>query len=128
MAYGDVLQRRRGRVDCAYLEGKTDAQYILAHKPDAKIAVLYMNDDTKEAVKGLRDGLGSRADQLIVKELGYEVTDPTIDSQIVAFKASGADTFYNVSAPKSAAQAIRKANPDSAALEGKAAETRQFQT
>jgi branched-chain amino acid transport system substrate-binding protein len=54
--------------------------------------------------------VGSRADQLIVKELSYEVTDPTIDSQIVAFKASGADTFYNVSAPKSAAQAIRKAS------------------
>jgi branched-chain amino acid transport system substrate-binding protein len=99
-----------GLLPTYYLEGKTHAQYILAHKPDAKIAVLYMNDDTKEAVKGLRDGLGSRADQLIVKELSYEVTDPTIDSQIVAFKASGADTFYNVSAPKSAAQAIRKAS------------------
>jgi branched-chain amino acid transport system substrate-binding protein len=93
-----------------YLEGRTHARYILAHKPDAKIAVLYMNDDTKEAVKGLRDGLGGQADKLIVKELSYEVTDPTVDSQIVTLKASGADTFYDVTAPKSAAQAIRKAS------------------
>jgi branched-chain amino acid transport system substrate-binding protein len=93
-----------------YLEGKTHAQYILAHKPDAKIAVLYMNDDTKEALTGLRDGLGEKANKLIVKELGYEVTDPTVDSEIVALKASGADTFYDVTAPKSAAQAIRKAS------------------
>jgi branched-chain amino acid transport system substrate-binding protein len=93
-----------------YLEGQIQARYILAHKPDAKIAVLFQNNDSKESVKGLRDGLGARAAQLIVKELPYEETDPSIESQIVTFKAAGADTFYNVATPKFAAQAIRKAN------------------
>ena len=92
-----------------YREGVIHAQYILAHKPDAKIAILHPNDDIDEGAKGLRDGLGERADTLIVKELSYEWTDPTIDSQIVTLKASGADTFYNMAYPKTAAQAIRKA-------------------
>jgi branched-chain amino acid transport system substrate-binding protein len=91
-----------------YLEGKLHGEYILAHQPDARIAVLVTNDDTKEAVRGLRDGLGGQSEKLIVKELTYEVTDPTIDSQIVALKASGANVFYDVTAPRSAAQAIRK--------------------
>jgi branched-chain amino acid transport system substrate-binding protein len=93
-----------------YIEGRMHGQYIRAHKPNAKIGVLYMNDDSKEGVKGLRDGLGTQADRFIVKELGYEVSDPTIDSQIISLKASGADTFYDLTAPKSAAQAIRKAS------------------
>ncbi len=92
-----------------YLEGRTHARYLLTHKPDARIGVLYMNDDSKEGLQGLRDGLGEKAAKLIVKEIAYEVTDPTVDSQIVALKASGADTFYDLTAPKSAAQAIRKA-------------------
>ena len=91
-----------------YLEGKLHGEYILAHQPDARIAVLVTNDDAKEAVRGLRDGLGDQAEKLIVKELTYEVTDPTIDSQIVALKASGANVFYDVTTPRSAAQAIRK--------------------
>jgi branched-chain amino acid transport system substrate-binding protein len=93
-----------------YLDGKIHARYILAHKPDAKIAILHENEDiAKEAVKGFKDGLGSKAGQLIVKEQSYEISDPTIDTQMVTLKASGADTFYDVSSPKFAAQAIRKA-------------------
>ena len=60
-------------------------------------------------MKGLKDGLGDKADKMIVAEVSYEVTDPTVDSQIVTLQASGADTFYNVTIPKFAAQAIRKA-------------------
>jgi branched-chain amino acid transport system substrate-binding protein len=93
-----------------YRDGYIHARHILAHKPDARIAVLYQNNDSKESVKGLRDGLGNRAAPLIVKELPYEETDSSIESQMVALKASGANTFYNVATPKFAAQAIRKAN------------------
>jgi ABC-type branched-subunit amino acid transport system substrate-binding protein len=86
------------------------AKYLLQNKPGAKIAVLYQNDDYgKDYVKGLHDGLGSQADRLIVKEVSYEVTDPTVDSQIVTLQASGADTFFILATPKFAAQAIRKA-------------------
>ena len=77
---------------------QTHARYILAHKPDAKIAVLYMNDDTKEGVKGLKDGSVTRPTNSSSKSLVYEITDPTIDLQMSTFKASGADTFYNMSA------------------------------
>jgi branched-chain amino acid transport system substrate-binding protein len=90
-------------------EGHIYAKYILETKPDAKIAILFQNDDYgKDYVKGLKDGLGDKAAKMIVAEVSYEVTDPTIDSQIVTLKASGADTFYNVTTPKFAAQAIRK--------------------
>ncbi len=90
-------------------EGHIYANYILETRPDAKIAILYQNDDYgKDYVKGLKDGLGDRAAKMIVAEASYEVTDPTIDSQIVTLKASGADTFYNVTTPKFAAQAIRR--------------------
>jgi branched-chain amino acid transport system substrate-binding protein len=71
--------------------------------------VLYQNDDYgKDYVAGLRDGLGAKAATMIVKEVSYEATDPTIDSQIVTLQATGADTFYNVTTPKFAAQAIRR--------------------
>jgi branched-chain amino acid transport system substrate-binding protein len=90
-------------------EGHIYAKYILDTKPDAKIAILYQNDDYgKDYVKGIKDGLGDRAAKMIVAEASYEVTDPSIDSQIVSLKASGADTFYNVTTPKFAAQAIRR--------------------
>jgi branched-chain amino acid transport system substrate-binding protein len=90
-------------------EGHIFARYILEHKPDAKIGILYQNDDYgKDYVKGLKDALGAKASKLIVKEVTYEVTDPTIDSQIVSLQAAGANVFYNVSIPKFAAQAIRK--------------------
>lgn len=84
------------------------AKYILENYPNAKIGILYQNDDLgKDYVKGLKDGLGPKAG-MIVKEVSYELSDPTIDSQIVTLKASGADLFYDMSTPKFAAQAIRK--------------------
>ena len=90
-------------------EGKIYARYILENKPAAKIAVLYQNDDYgKDYLKGFKEGLGAKA-SLIVAEASYEVTDPTVDSQMVTLKASGADTFFNITTPKFAAQAIRKA-------------------
>lgn len=90
-------------------EGKLYALDILRTKPNAKIAVLYQNDDYgKDYLKGFKDGLGDKAKTMIVAEQTYEVTDPTIDSQIVTLKGSGADTFFNITTPKFAAQAIRK--------------------
>jgi branched-chain amino acid transport system substrate-binding protein len=91
-------------------EGKIYAQYILENKPNAKIGILYQNDDYgKDYLKGFEDGLGEAGRKLIVSKLSYEVTDPTVDSQIVTLKGSGADTFFNITTPKFAAQAIRKA-------------------
>ena len=85
------------------------AQHILKTKPNAKIAVLYQTDDYgKDYLKGFKDGLGDKA-KLIVSEVSYEVTDPTIDSQIVQLKGSDADVFFNITTPKFAAMAIRKA-------------------
>src|SRR5688572_9066253 len=90
-------------------EGQIYAAWLLEEKPGAKIAVLYQNDDYgKDYVKGFKDGLGDKAKSMIVSELPYEVTDPTVDSQVVSLKASGADVFFNVTIPKFAAQAIRK--------------------
>ncbi|WP_298380281.1 ABC transporter substrate-binding protein [uncultured Bradyrhizobium sp.] len=87
------------------------AKYILKNKPDAKIAVLYQNDDYgKDYLKGFKDGLGSKAASMIVAEDSYEVTEPTIDSHIVRLKATGADVFFNITTPKFAAQAIKKNN------------------
>jgi branched-chain amino acid transport system substrate-binding protein len=85
------------------------AKHILKEKPNAKIGVLYQNDDYgKDYLKGLKDGLGDKA-KMIVAEVSYEVSDPTIDSQIVQLQGSGADVFINITTPKFAAQAIRKA-------------------
>jgi ABC-type branched-subunit amino acid transport system substrate-binding protein len=91
------------------LEGRTYGRHIAANHPDGKVAVLYQNDDYgKDLLKGLRDGLGERA-RAIVAEATYEVSDATVDSQIATLKASGADVFVNVTTPKFAAQAIRRA-------------------
>ena len=91
-------------------EAKNFAAHILETKPNAKIAILYQNDDYgKDYLKGFEDGLGDKAKSLIVSKVTYEVTDPTVDSQIVSLKASGADTFFNITTPKFAAQAIKKA-------------------
>jgi branched-chain amino acid transport system substrate-binding protein len=85
------------------------AKYLLKEKPDAKIAVLYQNDDYgKDYLKGLKDGLGAKAASMIVAEESYETTEPTIDSHIVKLKSSGADVFFDVTTPKFAAQAIKK--------------------
>ncbi len=90
-------------------EGKTYAGYLLQVRPNAKIAMLYQHDDVgKDYIRGLREGLGARADRMIVAEASFEVTDPTVDSQIVTLKASGADTLFIFSSAKPAAQAIRK--------------------
>jgi branched-chain amino acid transport system substrate-binding protein len=89
-------------------EGRVIAKYILNRKPDAKIGVLYQNDDFgKDYLKGLRAGLGTRASQIMV-EASYELTDPTIDSQIVQLKSAGVDTLIEQSSAKAAAQSIRK--------------------
>jgi len=91
-------------------EGRIYAEHILKNNPKAKIGILYQNDDYgKDYVKGFKDGLGDKAASMIVKEVSYEVADPTIDSQMVQLQASGADTFFNVTTPKFSAQAIRKA-------------------
>ncbi|MGY4574219.1 ABC transporter substrate-binding protein [Bradyrhizobium pachyrhizi] len=85
------------------------AKYILKNNPNAKIAVLYQNDDYgKDYLKGFKDGLGAKAASMIVAEDSYEVSEPTIDSHIVRLKASGADVFMNITTPKFAAQAIKK--------------------
>ena len=85
------------------------AKYILKEKPDAKIAVMYQNDDYgKDYLKGLKDGLGAKAATMIVAEESYETSEPTIDSHIVKLKSTNADVFINVASPKFAAQAIRK--------------------
>jgi branched-chain amino acid transport system substrate-binding protein len=91
-------------------EAKIFAAHILDTKPNAKIGILYQNDDYgKDYLKGFEDGLGEKGRALIVSKLTYEVTDPTVDSQMVSLKASGADTFFNITTPKAAAQAIKKA-------------------
>ncbi|MBV9565181.1 MAG: ABC transporter substrate-binding protein [Bradyrhizobium sp.] len=85
------------------------AKYILANHPNAKIAILYQNDDLgKDYVKGLKDALGDKA-SMIVAQASYELSDPTVDSQMVTLKASGADLFYNITTPKFGAQSIKKA-------------------
>src|ERR1700690_1725020 len=89
-------------------EGRIYAKYILEHFPDGKIAVFWQNDDAgRDQFKGLRDGLGDKAG-MIIADKSYEVSDPSIDSQIVALHDSGADIFFSWAAPKGSAQAIRK--------------------
>ena len=85
------------------------AQYVLKNRPDAKIAVLYQNDDFgKDYLKALREHLGAKADKMIVAEAAYESTDPGVDSQIATLKSSGADTLFSFASPKFAAQSIRR--------------------
>ena len=90
-------------------EGSIYAHHILDNTPNAKIGVLMQNDDYgKDYFKGFEEGLGDKK-SMIVAKVTYEVTDPTIDSQMVSLKASGADVFFNITTPKFAAQAIKKA-------------------
>ena len=89
-------------------EGRIYARYILKNHPDGKIGILYQNDDYgKDYIKGLKSGLGDKA-SMIVAEQPYETSDPTVDSQVINLKSSGADIFINVATPKFAAQAIKK--------------------
>ncbi|WP_456843296.1 ABC transporter substrate-binding protein [Bradyrhizobium sp. USDA 4486] len=91
------------------IEGRAYGQYLAKNHPNGKIAVLYQHDDYgKDILNGLRQGLGSRT-SMIIAEASYEVSMPTVDSQVVQLKASGADIFMNFAGPKFAAQAIRKA-------------------
>jgi branched-chain amino acid transport system substrate-binding protein len=90
-------------------ESRIYAKYLLKEKPNAKIAILYQNDDYgKDYVKGLKDGLGAKAASMIVAEESYETTEPTIDNHIVKLKSTDANVFFNVTTPKFAAQAIKK--------------------
>jgi len=90
-------------------EGAIYARYILQNNPKAKIAVLYQNDDFgKEYLKGFKEGLGDSAATQVVAEASYEITDPSVGSQIISLKASGADTFVDFSTAKATAQAIRE--------------------
>lgn len=91
-------------------EGHIYADYVLKHKPDAKIGILFQNDDYgKDYLNGVLDGLGSKAKSMIKLQASYETTDPTVDSQIVQMKAEGCDTFIAIAIPKFEAQAIKKA-------------------
>src|SRR6201747_1081448 len=90
-------------------ETRIYARYLLKNKPDAKIAVLYQNDDYgKDYLKGLKDGLGAKAATMIVAEESFETSEPTIDSHIVKLKSTNADVFIDIATPKFAAQAIKK--------------------
>jgi branched-chain amino acid transport system substrate-binding protein len=92
-----------------FVEGRIYGKYIMKEYPNAKIGILYQNDDLgKDYINGLKAGLGDNAAKMIVAEASYEVSDPTIDSQVLKIKDAGADLFYSASTPKQAAQAIRK--------------------
>jgi len=89
-------------------EARIYAKFLMKEKPDARIAILYQNDDFgKDYLKGLKDGLGAKASMLVAEE-SYETAEPTIDSHIVKLKSTGADVFINITTPKFAAQAIKK--------------------
>ena len=89
-------------------EARVYARYLMEHHPNGKVGILYQNDDYgKDYLKGMHDGLGGKIP--IVSEQAYEVTDPTVSSQVISLKGSGADIFFNVAGPKFAAQAITRA-------------------
>jgi branched-chain amino acid transport system substrate-binding protein len=91
-------------------EGVAYAKYVLQAKPNAKIAVLYANDDSgKEYLAGVRDGLGEKASAMIVKETSYQVADKSLETQVGSLKESGADVFLNFSIGPFATQTIREA-------------------
>ena len=93
-------------------EGAIYAKHILANVKDAKIGVLMQNDDYgKDYLNGFKEGLGKDADK-IVQHASYEVTDPTVDSQMIQLKNSGANVFFNITTPKFAAQAIKQGRRD----------------
>ena len=90
-------------------EARIYARYLMKEKPAAKLCVLYQNDDFgKEYLTGLKDGLGDQYEKIMVKAQSYEVTDPTIDSQVVSLQGAGCDALVTAATPKFAAQAIRK--------------------
>ena len=89
-------------------EGRAMARYVLDAVASPQIAILYQNDDLgKDFRAGFRSGLGGNADSLIVSELTFEVADPTVDSQLIAAKVSGANVFYFAGTQKAGAEQIR---------------------
>jgi branched-chain amino acid transport system substrate-binding protein len=89
-------------------EAHVYAHYLLTEKPDARIAVLYQNDDFgKDYLKGLKDALGAKASMIVAVE-SYETSDPTMDEHVARLKASGADVFISITTPRFAAQAIKR--------------------
>ena len=92
-----------------FVEGRIYGQYIIKNHPNAKIGILYQTDDLgKDYLNGIKAGLGDKAASMIVAEASYEVSDPTIDSQILKIKDAGADLFFSATTPKQEAQAIKK--------------------
>jgi branched-chain amino acid transport system substrate-binding protein len=92
-----------------FVEGRIYGQYILKQYPNAKVGVLYQNDDLgRDYLNGIKSGLGDKAAAMVVAEASYEVSDPTVDSQILKLKSAGADVLFSASTPKFAAQAIKK--------------------
>jgi len=92
-----------------FVEGRIYGQYIIKNYPNAKVGILYQNDDLgKDYLNGIKAGLGDKAGTMVVAEASYEVSDPTIDSQILKIRDAGADLFFSASTPKQAAQAIKK--------------------
>jgi branched-chain amino acid transport system substrate-binding protein len=92
-----------------FVEGRIYGQYILKQHPNARVGVLYQNDDLgKDYLNGIKAGLGDKAAEMVVAEASYELSDPTIDSRILKIKDAGADLFFSASTPKQAAQAIKK--------------------
>jgi branched-chain amino acid transport system substrate-binding protein len=93
-----------------HVETGVFAHYIIKNLPNAKVAVLYQNDDAgRDFLAGVHDGFGDLRSKVIVAEVSYEVSDPTVDSQVLSLQGSGADVFLLLAAPKATAQAIRKA-------------------
>jgi ABC-type branched-subunit amino acid transport system substrate-binding protein len=92
-----------------FVEGRIYGQYILKNYPDAKVGVLYQNDDLgRDYLNGIKSGLGDKAATMVVAEASYEVSDPTVDSQILKLKSAGVDVLFSASTPKFAAQTIKK--------------------
>jgi branched-chain amino acid transport system substrate-binding protein len=108
--YDPAVKWTMGWFPSYYGEGVLVAKFLLKNRPDARIGMLSPNDDLgRDYVKGVKDGLGDQAAKMLVKEVTYETTDATVDSQVLSLKDSGADTFLNMAVAKFAAQAIRKA-------------------
>src|SRR5271168_1770701 len=92
-----------------FVEGRIYGQYILKQYPNAKVGVLYQNDDLgRDYLNGIKSGLGDKAATMVVAEASYEVSDPTVDSQILKLKSAGVDVLFSASTPKFAAQTIKK--------------------
>ena len=89
-----------------FVEGRIYGQYILKEHPNARVGVLYQNDDLgKDYLDGIKAGLGAKASKMVVAEVSYELSEPTIDSKVLKIKDAGADLFFSASTPKQAAQA-----------------------